>query len=281
MAAWSWSTSADGVVAVDRGDGRGPTDDGPVQGAGVAKQVAAVERWLPHAVRYGSKHGVPPSWILAIITAESVGNPNAETYCCAGLMAIFYSVHHKTREQMLDPEQNLDYGTSLLARSIKAGNDLPAAASVHVGGSERDGKPHPSSSSPWGMVDGAWDASKSGDGSSGYIDRVVRHSNLWVRRIASGIEPAATPSEPPSPQQAGGFKALPPFLLGCLAGAGATIALLPRLASARRFPRRKSGSAALKAGRSGSGGSAAPGRSSSRRAAPGSGSRRKAGSSSR
>jgi hypothetical protein len=222
MALWSWRTLPDERVEVDRGQGFEVAQ--PIETPSVVQTADRVLEWLPLAETYAEKYGVPVSWILAIIFAESGGNPKAENFCCAGLMAIFWTVHGKSKADMLDPEKNVDYGTSLLAQSRARGQDLPGAASVHVAGGGTTGTPRKNSLSPWGMAEHMWPEGQ-GDGSVGYIDRVVRANNMFVERLEHGDVP------PPLPylgQRASALAQLTFFGLGAAVGYAA-ISLLPRV----------------------------------------------------
>lgn len=196
MAPWSWITDPSGYVEVDRHDGAGfvrpkfPAD---------TPQIHRALEWLPLAEKYGAKYGVPPAWILATITVESGGNPTAENFCCVGLMAIYVKGSRpahpsKTREQMLDPEQNLDYGTSLLAKSVARGLDFPQTASVHNCGpsSINRGMPKARDTSPFGMCE-----------ETPYIERGVKALNTILdelgARPGNGVEPP-----PPLPVKTAG-----------------------------------------------------------------------------
>ena len=135
---FTWHTASDGSGLVDRRDGDGALAVSLVspQLMGLADKVAA--QWGPLAKAASIAHGVPLSWILGVILQESAGDPSAESPMGAiGLMQIIPKWHPTmTKEQLLDPEQNVDYGTSLLADSIAAGFDLPEAASRYNGGAE-------------------------------------------------------------------------------------------------------------------------------------------------
>lgn len=178
MVRWFWRTRPDGIVEVN---GAVPV---LLDFPGKDKVLAKVLQWRALAEEMGKKHGVPPQWILGFILAESGGNPSAENFCCVGLMAVFWKVHGKRREDMLDPRKNVDYATSTIARTIKtAGFDLPRAASVHVGGGGTTGQPHASASNPWGLREHSWVERPDRDGSLGYIDRVVRASNTFAQLL--------------------------------------------------------------------------------------------------
>lgn len=220
MALWSWRTLPDGRVEVDTHDGAGWRVPTSGEHPEVARARERVLSWAPLAAEKAAKYGVPLSWILAVVYAESGGNPDADNAprCggtgCVGLMAIHWKVHGKSREAMLDPEQNLDYGTSLLAESRKRGYDLPAAASIHVAGGGTTYTPHSGTcdsamvsaafpeGSPWGYCEHMF-AGRQGDGAVGYIDRVVRANNSFIEALADQGIDASDPWLAYSSKQAG------------------------------------------------------------------------------
>ncbi len=253
MALWTWRTLPDERVEVDRGDGNGfqALPLAMVEHPAMQARLKRVLQWLPLAEKYGAKSGVPPSWILGFINAESGGDPKAEHYSCAGLMAIFWSIHGKKGQDMLAPDKNIDYGTSLLAKMRAQGHDLPATASLYVaGGSRREGNKivpkagtccsamcresckkctqHPNypGGSPWGMCEHMMPRTDV-DGSVGYIDRVVRGNNYFAEALQGRVKPPPElPAPPPATASAGGK------LLWVAAGAAAGYAgimMLPKL----------------------------------------------------
>ncbi len=224
MALWSWRTLPDESVEVDRGTGMAL--EGSKEGFGIRKSQERVLQWAQLAAKYSKKYDVPASWILAVVFAESGGDPKAENPCCVGLMAIHLAAHGKTRADMKDPDKNMDYGTSLLAASRNAGYDLPASASIHVAGGGSKFKPHagtcksardkhPSfpTGSPWGMCEHMF-TSTHGDGSVGYIDRVVRANNSFVSLLAG----LSLPNGPQPPIQLAGFSSPLPLVAGVAVG---------------------------------------------------------------
>lgn len=247
--AWQWVTRQDQRVAVDKGDGLRVIRSRLVPG--VVQTARRTLDWLPLAAAKAEKYDVPVTWPLAVIFAESGGKPDAENWCCAGLMAIYYDVHGKRREDMLDPEKNVDYGTSLLARSADKGYELPEVASIHVAGGGYKLEPRPMASSPWGMAEHLFD-SDPGDGASGYIERVVRANNMFAdilegrldldaeQPVYAEVPPddASMPAAPPAADLApalrtGGVK-LAAFAVGVAAGVGGVLFGLP---SAGKKPR--------------------------------------------
>lgn len=232
MARWEWRTLPDDSVEVDRRDGGGFQALPSHEHANVVRTADRTLEWTELAQKYATKYDIPVSWILGVIFAESGGDPKAENFCCAGLMAIFWSVHGKTKQDMLDPDKNVDYGASLLAATKAKGYQLPGVASVHVAGGGMTGTPHTSFKSPWGMAEHMWLDNPQGDGSVGYIDRVVRANNMMVHRLAAHpphIEPPVGPLPVlPAVSRASFGSQLLPFVAG--AGAGfLAIMLLPRL----------------------------------------------------
>lgn len=195
---WSWRTLADQRVEVDKHDGHGFQPIMPRDTEGVRTTVERVLPWLSLAESLGGPRGVPPSWTLGVIYAESGGDPDASNYCCVGLMAIMAKIHGKTRAELFDPNTNVDVGTDLLGQSVAKGFDLPQAASIHVGGAA-GGKPHPSSKSSWGMREHVLDA-PGWDGASGYIERVVMANNLFATILQD--QPPAPPPDPAPPHPA-------------------------------------------------------------------------------
>lgn len=220
MALWSWKTLPDGRVVVDKGDGE-PQAYESVPVAQVVSTAEKTMQWRPLAEQMAAKHGIPVSWILGVIFAESGGKPDAANACCTGLMAIMTQppVHGKSKAQMLDPEQNVDYGASLLAQSASQGNELPQVASVHVAGPKKGtlAEPKQNIHSPWGMSEHMWLDHPQGDGSVGYIDRVVRANNMFVRMLEGELP------KPPALAKAGGGVA--PFVVGALAGLAGVVGL--------------------------------------------------------
>lgn len=192
MTTWRWRTAPDGRVEVDKGSGF----ETPVllDHPNVRKTLDRVLQWRSLVEKYAAKHGVPLSWLLGDIYAESGGNAAAQNHCCYGLMAIFAKVHGKTPAQMLNPDENVNYGASLFAASRAKGLDLPAAASVHVAGGGMSGTPHPSATNPWGMREHSWVDRPDADGSIGYIDRVVRANNTFVKLLGGRMLAGAMPA---------------------------------------------------------------------------------------
>lgn len=213
---WSRRTLRDESVEVDRGDGNGFVRPK----FGELPQLERTWRWRSLAEQKSAKYGVPAPWILAITAIESGGDDKADNapLCggtgCVGLMAVHWAVHGQSREDMLDAEKNMDYGTSLLARSRDKGFDFPQAASIHVAGGGATWAPHSDQCGeckrhgfcPWGMCE-----------HKGYIERGVKALNYFVDKLALQPRPP-NGARPPEPLRAGLFGTLLPFGAGMIVG---------------------------------------------------------------
>jgi soluble lytic murein transglycosylase-like protein len=107
---------------------------------------------------------------LGVIWAESQGNPNAKSSAGAlGLMQVLSAEARdgRTDSELLEPGNNIRAGAKFLAKIKRSGDQLPEVASKYNAGAELDGRPHPSSSSGWGMRE-----------QPGYIKRVVAGNNF-------------------------------------------------------------------------------------------------------
>lgn len=175
----AWRTLPTGAVEVD---GAAPELDP----ASLAVLRTRVMRWRALAEKHSARTGVPVHWLLGIIFAETGGVPTLTSPKGAfGLMQVMpFNWGGRTREQMADPDTNITVGSNILAAHRKRGNDLPRAASCYNGGAERSGAPHPSTKSPWGMVE-----------NKGYISKVVAAANSTLRELAEPPK-AGAPAAP-------------------------------------------------------------------------------------
>jgi soluble lytic murein transglycosylase-like protein len=199
VATWSWKTDPDGHVEVDQGDGNGFVAISlPAAGD---RATAKTEQWAGLAQKYATLYGVPLSWVLAVIYAESGGDPTVGSSddLGAGLMQLTLSVYGLTRAEAQDPETSVRLGTQTLGQARQRGNDLPAVASVYNAGGGHTGTPHASATDPWGYVE-----TRPSLPYSGYIEKVVRASNYFLGRFPNGV----APSGPSSLASVGGGAAL-------------------------------------------------------------------------
>jgi len=135
------------------------------------------DNWSGLILGAASAHGVPPTWILAVICQETglwSGNPQEQATKVApdgglGLMQIMPATARafgSSPEAMLDPQANIDVGVALLAKLSEAhGGELPEIVANYNAGGVRCG----SATNPWNMV-------MSGD----YAGDVVRWVNSAV-----------------------------------------------------------------------------------------------------
>jgi len=171
-----WRTMTDGTVQIQKNDGT--FDVVRPDGAYLPRISSVLDKWTPLLMQESKRTGVPFSWLVSFVTAESNGDPRAVSPAGAvglmQLMPMWWRGH--TAEQMKDASLNARIGADLLATVRKTQKELPVVASVYnCGSSTADNKPHlrtPSSAFPWGLCD---------DGKH-YITYVVAFSNEVVRR---------------------------------------------------------------------------------------------------
>jgi len=82
-------------------------------------------------------HAVDPHLIHAIISAESAWRPTACSTSSCGLMQINYTAHGLTRDQVLDPVFNIDYGTRVIAEQLRRRPTLQLALAGYNAGTGR------------------------------------------------------------------------------------------------------------------------------------------------
>lgn len=219
-----WRTSAGGVLEVDSGQGFARAE---LDAAERRLYRGRVERWREPAREHARAHGVPLAWLLGVIFAESGGDPmagpNAKGY--GGLTAIGPGTvqavepgsSRTTAADLHEPAWALHVGTKYLAllRRMAArhglGDDLVSVASMYNAGQTKEGRPHPSKRSPWGLRE-----------NTGYLGRVVRAANEALG-LAGGA-PAPAGFGPPGVGQAG-----EPMTLSMLLGGMAADLLLMEL----------------------------------------------------
>src|SRR3972149_6103442 len=147
-------------VASRGGRGRPPARGGGAAPGPPARELEAlgarvITRGRPDTERAAAKHQIPVSWILAVIYAETLGDPTLTSSAGAyGLMQIMpFNWGGRTRAQMADGPTNIDVGAGILAgHARRMGPVLPKIASgYNAGASAKTGAPHSSAKSPWGM----------------------------------------------------------------------------------------------------------------------------------
>lgn len=182
----TWRTLPDGRVEVN---GSVPLLEGGV--------YQRLWQWYPLAREHEARTGVPASWTLGMIHAESGGQAGARSSDGGlGLMQITHPalMQGLSPADVMRPEVNLRLGTDFLRTLRTSGpasaRDLPSVSSRYNAGQKTNGAPH-ASSNAWGMRC-----------TGNHIDRVVAATNS-VRSAelqAPGEQPAG-----------GGGDALRPF----------------------------------------------------------------------
>lgn len=156
-----WRSLANGTIEFE---GQGvvtlPAGEGPSRYRRFVRNTW--RNFRPEIERAARKRGVPVNWVLAIAATETgIASGSRErqsgllstrpaqgcgppvTKCCYGPMAIMVcpSPNHRTfggyerREDMLDPEKNIDTGAAILRHFMDQGLDLPAiSARYNAGG---------------------------------------------------------------------------------------------------------------------------------------------------
>jgi hypothetical protein len=174
-----WRTDpAAGLVEVD---GEIPT----LSGAPANVFDTQVRRWTELACEASHDFAVPVHWILGTIYGESAGFPNARSPVGAiGLMQLHSAAARQglSDDELRDPRTNIRLGARLINRIWSDGDQLPEVASKYNAGSETSGRPHASSSSPWGIRE-----------ESGYIGRVVAAANYAADTFSGTCEQKPVP----------------------------------------------------------------------------------------
>lgn len=129
-----WRTLSDGRIEIQ---GRGvlyPSDT-------VRKYVE--QSWVnfaPEILAASAKRGVPPQWLLALITVETglwsssrQKQAAISSGCCVGPMAVMVAPHpnyktyggYSSPQEMFEPEKNIDTGAAIVRSWMDKGYDLP------------------------------------------------------------------------------------------------------------------------------------------------------------
>ena len=86
---------------------------------------ARLQRWWPLIQKYAAQHGVPADLLAAVIDFESGGDPNAghKVSGATGLGQVMPREAgfpgRPTRQELLNPETNLDWSARILADGYK------------------------------------------------------------------------------------------------------------------------------------------------------------------
>lgn len=156
-----------------------PSQDGETWVYREVTDIRVVERWVPLAQEVADTVSVPILWLLAMVYAESRGNPAAEAK--DGGWGLLQITHESlkvgyTKTQVFDPKTNLTIGARLLKKHAAFSQELPELASCFNAGGAGYGRPHPSEASPWGFRE-----------TTGHISRVVAANNAVVQMLKEGV----------------------------------------------------------------------------------------------
>jgi hypothetical protein len=242
MALWSWRTTADGYVEVDRQGIPSLCPEfakEPLPPAGTWERMllpnlpiytnalAKATQWADLAAGPAAAEQMPMPWVLAFVYGESGGNPNAELVESSGavgvgLMALtaqpaaFQKTWGITFEEAHDPAKSLQVGVGYMGKLQRAGNlDFPQLASAYNGGTKA-GMPWPSTKSRWGMRE--YCGKPSEPPRCCHIERMSRAQNTIRQQLGADIPlPGRPPGQPPTVE--------PPVLASVSPGGGAAVFL--------------------------------------------------------
>lgn len=136
-----WRENPDGTIEIE---GRGVEELDPAN----AKYVAQSWRNFEPEIRAAAeKRGVPPNWILAIMTTETglwsssrEKQASIASSCCGGPMAVMLDAAHAriggyaSAGELMDPAKNIDTGAAIIRSYVDKGLDLPAITARYNSG---------------------------------------------------------------------------------------------------------------------------------------------------
>ena len=138
-----WDMRPDGLIEVE-GAGVPVFEPGSVE---FGQMAASWENWSGLILDAASRYGLPPAWILAIMTEETglwsddpADQASKVSYAGArGLMQVMPSTARMLgfdADAMFDPATNIDAGSKLLAElATRRGGELPEMAAAYNSGS--------------------------------------------------------------------------------------------------------------------------------------------------
>lgn len=142
--------------------------------------ITILDRWLSLTENVAANRSMSQAWLLAVIYAESRGDPKAEAPDGGwGLMQITHPSLKagRTKAEVFQPAVNVSIGADVLLKHSKgSGGILPIVASCYNAGGASWGVAHPSDASPWGYRE-----------TVGYISRVVAANNAAVTWLKEGV----------------------------------------------------------------------------------------------
>ncbi len=118
-----------------------PPDDAPAE----FTEIAFPRIHFSHTMKHAEKHSVDPHLVWAIIRQESAYDPDSVSPAGAlglmqvtpgaiGLTRVHGKIPAKSIQDVLEPDQNIAYGITILAKNLKKfkGNLVPAVASYNA-----------------------------------------------------------------------------------------------------------------------------------------------------
>lgn len=141
--------------------------------------ITILERWLALTENIAANRFMLQAWLLAVIYAESRGDPKAEAPDGGwGLMQITHPSLKagRTKAEVFQPAINVGIGADTLLKHAKVSQELPVLASCYNAGGASWGVPHKSDQGPWGYRE-----------TVGYISRVVAANNAAVMWLKEGV----------------------------------------------------------------------------------------------
>ena len=103
----------------------------------VVAQRGIASAWDPLILQAAQQSVVDPALIKGIISAESAWDPNAASTSSVGLMQINYLAHGVSREQAMDPQWNVPYGTRVIAEQLQRRPSIDLALAGYNAGTSR------------------------------------------------------------------------------------------------------------------------------------------------
>lgn len=94
-------------------------------------------QWDALILSAAQQYVVDPALIKAIISAESAWVPSAASSSSVGLMQINYAAHGVARDQALDPNWNVPYGTRVIAEQLQRRPSIDLALAGYNAGTSR------------------------------------------------------------------------------------------------------------------------------------------------
>lgn len=178
----------------------------------------AITRYADLIVAAGERYSIDPRVIAAVIWLESRGDPNAVSSAGAvGLMQVVPMLGRPSKQELLDPATNIEWGCKILGGNLyHFEDDLRAALCAYyegVAGFEKKGFEHPDSivylsafrqgwETLWYPEPLPWEEDNMSDRVADALDRItegIDRITESINRIADAIESGVVPPPPTEP----------------------------------------------------------------------------------